>query len=294
MQKLLHPMDAAVFILGGAPMISKIYQESKRLAAFLQPMHIPLHSAYTAFFLVLSLFPSLLLLLGLLRYTDLTASDLMDLLEGFLPQSLLPTVSALVQSSYRHSSSAVVSLSVLAGLWSASRGMYGLLRGLSSVWGQPKSKSYWKNRVISVVYTSACLAMLVLTLVLHVFGNAILDYLWMTTQPILMAIMNLIDLRFLLLLMLQTTLFSTMYALLAGQRRRIRHSIPGAILASLGWLTFSRLFSLYVSHFTNYSNIFGSVYALALGMLWLYFCICILFYGAAYNRWRTEKKGNYS
>jgi membrane protein len=294
MQKLLHPMDAAVFYFRRMPMVSKIYREGKRLAAFLQPMRIPLHSAYTAFFLILSLFPALLLLLGLLRYTDLTASDLIDLLKGFMPQSLLPTVSALVQSSYRHSSSAVVSLSVLAGLWSASRGMYGLLRGLGSVWGQENCKSYWRNRVISVVYTSAFLTMLVLTLVLHVFGNAILDYLWMTTQPILMAIMNLIDLRFLLLLTLQTALFSTMYALLTGQRRRIRHCIPGAILASLGWLTFSRLFSLYVSHFSNYANIFGSVYALALGMLWLYFCICILFYGAAFNRWNAEKAGNYS
>lgn len=275
-------------------MVSKLHAEYRRLAAFLQPMHIPLHSAYTAFFLILSLFPSLLLLLGLLRYTDLTAGDLMDLIEGFLPESLLPSVSALVQSSYRHSSSALVSLSALAGLWSASRGMYGLLRGLGSVWGQEKRKGYWKNRVISVVYTSAFLAILVLTLILHVFGNAILDYLWMTTHPLLMAIMNWIDLRFLLLLTLQTALFSTMYALLTGQRRRIRHSVPGALFASLGWLIFSRLFSLYVSHFTNYTNIFGSVYALALGMLWLYFCICIVFYGAALNRWHTENRGNYS
>ena len=34
-------------------------------------MNIPLHSAYPGFFLVLSLFPGLLLLLGILRYTSL-------------------------------------------------------------------------------------------------------------------------------------------------------------------------------------------------------------------------------
>ena len=37
-------------------------------------MHIPLHSAYTCFFLILSLFPGLLLLLGVLRYTALATS----------------------------------------------------------------------------------------------------------------------------------------------------------------------------------------------------------------------------
>ena len=79
-----------------------------------------------------------------------------------------------------------------------------------------------------------------------------------------------------------------MYALLAGKRRPLSRCLPGALLASLGWLTFSRLFSVYVTHFTQYTNIFGSIYGLALGMLWLYFCISILFYGAAFNRWLAE------
>ena len=266
-------------------MLGKIIQQGKKIAVFLRPMQLPLHSAYTSFFLILSLFPSLLLLLGVLRYTELEVADLIDFMEGFLPESLLPTATMLVQSSYRHSSSTVVSLSVLAALWSASRGMYGLLRGLQAVYGVGIQSGYWKKRVISVLYTVSFLAVLILTLVLYVFGNAILDYLWMMTHPLLMGLMNVIDLRFVLLLLLQTALFSAMYALLTGTRRQIRSCLPGAVLASLGWLTFSRLFSLYVTHFSRYTNIFGSIYALALGMLWLYFCISILFYGAAFNRW---------
>ena len=141
-----------------------------------------------------------------------------------------------------------------------------------------------------MVYTFLFLVMLILTLVLHVFGSTLVDYLWMTTKPWLMAFMSLIDLRFVLLLFLQTILFSAMYALLAGKSYLLRSHIPGAILASLGWLTFSRLFSLYVTHFSKYTNIFGSIYGLALGLLWLYFCICILFYGAAWNRWWLQRK----
>ncbi len=270
-------------------MLSKMIREVKKTAAFLRPMQIPLHSAYTAFFLILSLFPALLLLLGILRYTQLTAKDLLALLEGFLPENLLPVASVLVQSSYRHSSSAVVSVSVLAALWSASRGMYGLVRGLGAVSGAAREGSYWKRRFLSVMYTFLFLVILVLTLVVYVFGNAIVDYLWMTTQPVLMAVMRLIDLRFILLLILQTLLFSAMYALLPMGKSRFRRCIPGAVLASLGWLIFSRLFSVYVTYFSTYTNIFGSVYALVLGMLWLYFCISILFYGAAINRWLEKQ-----
>ncbi len=267
-----------------------LYRKLRRLMIWLRPMNIPLHSAYTGFFLILSLFPSLLLLLGLLKYTNYGVEDLMLFLEGILPQSLLATAEMLVDTSYRHSSGAVVSVSVLAALWSASRGMYGLLNGLNAVYGITDRKGYWRKRSLSVIYTFFFLLMLVLTLVIHVFGTAILDYLWMTTQPALMMLMNVVDLRFLLLLLLQTALFSILYSLLPGQQNRLLCSIPGALVASLGWLIYSKLFSVYVEYFTSYTNIFGSIYALALGMLWLYACICIVFYGSALNRWLTERQ----
>lgn len=270
-------------------MLRSLYRKYRQIHDFLRPMQIPLHSAYTSFFLILSLFPSLLLLLGLLHLTQLDVNDLTQLLEGFLPESLYPFALALVQSSYRHSSSVLVPVSVLATLWSASRGMYGLLRGLCAVYGQADSGGYWKRRLYSVGFTFSFFLALLLTLVVHVFGNAILDYLWMTTDPVLMRVMSLIDLRFALLLFLQTALFSTMYALPPGARRAFRRCIPGALLASLGWLLYSRLFSVYVTYFSDYSNIFGSVYVPALGMLWLHCCISILFYGAAWNLWQTQR-----
>lgn len=269
--------------------LHSIYDHSKKVSSFLQPMNIPLHSAHTSFFLILSLFPALLLLLGLLRYTNYGVNDLIDLLEGFLPQSLMPTAEALVNASYKHSSGMVVSVSVLATLWSASKGTYGLLRGLNAVYGI-KDRPYWRSRGISIVYTFLFLLALVLTLVIHVFGSAIIDYLWMTTTPWVMGLLSIIDLRFVTLLLLQAVLFTAMYALLPVQHHSLRCSIPGALLASFGWSAYSRLFSIYVEYFTDYYNIFGSIYALALGMLWLYFCICILFYGGAFNRWLSERK----
>lgn len=270
--------------------IPALYQKCRRLAIWLRPMQIPLHSARTSFFLVLSLFPSLLLLLGLLRYTSYGADELLALLEGVLPHSLMGFADALVEASYRHSSGMVVSVSALAALWSASKGTYGLLEGLHAVYGVTGSRGYWRSRTMSVIYTFFLLLALVLTLVLHVFGNAVLDFLQMTTIPALLAVMTLLDLKGILLLLLQTALFTLLYALLPGQRNRLRGSFPGALVASLCWSVFSALFSVYVEHFAQYTNIFGSIYALALGMLWLYFCISILFYGGAFNRWLAERK----
>ena len=265
--------------------IRLIVEKIRTVLAFLRPMRIPLHSAYTCFFLILSLFPGLLLLLGVLRYTTLGVDALVELLSGWLPQTLLPTVTALMEASYRHSSGVVVSVSVVAALYSASRGMFGLLGGLSAVYGLEKGRSYWRKRGISMVYTAAFLLLLMATLILHIFGTAVLDYLWMTTDPAVMVLLSIVDFRAILLLVLLSALFAAMYALLPGKQNRLRHSIPGAAAAAALWLVFSQLFSVYVEYFTVYSNIYGSIYALALGMLWLYFCISIFFYGGALNHW---------
>lgn len=264
-----------------------VYQRGRNIWGFLRPMEIPLHASHTGFFLVLSVFPALMLFLGLLRYTDLGVQELMDLLSGWIPTSLMPTAESLVEASYRHSSGMLFSLSVVTALWSASKGTHGLLRGLDAVRGITR-RPYWRSRGLSMIYTFLFLVALILTLVVHVFGNALLDYLWMTTFTPLTTLLEMVDLRFVLLLLLQTVLFTAMYALPSGQRR-LEHCLPGAILASLGWTVCSRLFSVYVTYFATYTNVFGSIYVLALGMLWLYFCICILFYGAAFNRYRKEK-----
>ena len=95
-------------------------------------------------------------------------------------------------------------------------------------------------------------------------------------------------LRFFLLLFLQTAVFTAMFMVLPNERNRLGDSIPGALLASIGWLIFTQLFSIYVTNFAGYSNIYGSVYAVALSMLWLYVCVSIVLYGAVLNRILAE------
>lgn len=268
----------------------RLFQKGRQIADFLRPMQIPLHSAYTTFFLILSLFPFLLLFLGMLRYTALDADDLLRIIEGLLPQNLLPFVRTLVDSSYRHSSRILVSISVLASLYSASRGMFGLRNGLNAVYAQPTHRGLLRKRGLSIVYTTVFLLLLILTLAAFLLATSLLDYLCMTTAPALLFLTQLFDWKWLLMAALQSLLFMLMYAWLPAQRNRLRESWPGAAAASLGWLGYTGLFSVYMEHFSGYANIYGSIYGLALGMLWLYFGIAIFFCGAALNRYLLQRK----
>jgi membrane protein len=267
----------------------KSVQPLRRAILWLRPMKIPLHAAYTSFFLVLSVFPILVVLFCLLGYTSLGVEEVMELASELLPDALEPLAAHIIKGAYENTSAPVLSLSIITALWSAGRGMRGLQLGLNSVYGLQESRGYFVTRSIGAVYTLLFLVVLVLTLVLHVFGNFVLDYLRMTTNPFWMFVMDVIDLRFVLLMLLQAALFAAMYAALPNRRNRLRESWPGALLTAFGWLTFSDLFSVYVEHFQNYANIFGSVYAAALAMLWLYCCVCIIFYGGALNRYLMER-----
>ena len=253
----------------------------QKFARYLAEQKVPLYAANASFFLILSVFPTLVVLLALMRYTGLQVETFPDLVAEVVPGALMPLVNRLVLSAYVNSSGTVLSVSAVAALWSASRGMYSFVTGLNAIYEVKENRGYFRTRLISMGYTLAFLLVLLLTLLLHVFGA---DLLHMLQQlPIPELLLNLLDLRVFLLLILQTALFCTMFMVLPNERNRLGDSIPGALLASIGWQVFTNLYSIYSQKFTSYASIYGSVYVVALGMLWLYFCICIVFYGGVLN-----------
>ena len=252
-------------------------------------MRVPVYASHAGFFIVLSVFPSLVLLLSLVRYAGLEAGHLVSLLEGVIPDALLPGAEALIVNTYYGTSGTVVSLSAVTALWSAGRGIQGLLTGLNGVYGVTESRGYFRTRGMCMLYTVLFLLVLLLTLVLSVFGTTLLRLIPVGESLFLRFLTEAVDLRFFVLLGLQTGMFTAIFTVLPNRKNRFRESLPGALLASCGWLIFSDLYSVYVENFTRYSNIYGSVYAVALSMLWLYCCLCIVFYGGALNRFLQKE-----
>lgn len=253
-------------------------------------LNIPVYAANASFFVILAVFPALVLLLSLLRYTDLSVDSLIIALEGIIPAALMDRARDVIWEVYENSSGALVGISALGALWSAGRGIYGLMKGLNGVYGTREDRGYFRTRLISTAYTFVFLLLLLVTLVVHVFGGIFLGWLCYSNSPLVRVLAGAVDFRFVVLLGLQTLIFALMYMALPSGQNRFRDGIPGAVLASLGWLIFSDGYSVYVTHFSGYANLYGSVYAVALAMLWLYCCISIVFYGGGLNRYLAQRK----
>ena len=255
-------------------------------------LNIPVYAANAGYFIILAIFPLLILLMSLLRHTGLEVEVLLEILDRVIPRALMDKAEGLIYSIYVNSNGTVVGLSAVTALWSASRGVHGLRVGLNAIYGVEENRGYLFSRGISLIYTFAVLVVLLLTLVLHVFGNLILQWLRIMESPMMTFLAGIVDFRFFLLLGIQTLIFTLMYVAVPSRRNRFLDSVPGALLASFGWLVFSDVFSIYVENFARYANVYGSVYAVALSMLWLYCCLSIVFYGGALNRYLfREKKG---
>ena len=267
-----------------------LWERGWRLFRQVQRLDIPLYAANAGFFLVLSLFPALVLLLGLLQRAGLDAFALMDLISPLLPQALIPTLEPVILSASRHSSGMVMGLSAVTALWSTGRGIYSLRAGLNRMYRVKEDRGYLFTRILSAAYTFACLLTVVVTVLFQVFGSDLLQLLLARKSPFLGLLMPLLRLRFFLLLGLQTLFFALIYRFLPEESLPYRQQLPGALITALGWSGFSQLFSLYVHYFPKYANVYGSVYALALGMLWLYCCLSILFFGGAINFALWQKK----
>ena len=271
-------------------MLRKWLLRLENLVFNLTEMQIPVYSANACYFLAIAIFPALLLILASLRYTALSATDLIHLLENILPGALMGAAESLIVSTYYNSSGAVLGISAIAALWSASKGIHGLLTGLNRIYGVQENRGWLYTRLISVGYTFLFLLLILVTLVFQVFGESLSHQFWTNQQPLTRFLLSLVDWRTVWLLTAQVLIFTLIYMYMPNRHNRFRSSLPGAILAAVGWQGFSQIFSLYVEQMVSrYTNIYGSVYTVALGLLWIYCCMCILLFGGLLNRLLTPR-----
>jgi membrane protein len=76
-------------------------------------------------------------------------------------------------------------------------------------------------------------------------------------------------------------------------RQRVKRVLTGASVATLLWLLASWGLSYFISNFGNYGEIYGSLSAVVVLMLWLYLSSLIILLGAELNSEIEKYIGNY-
>lgn len=245
---------------------------------------VTVYAAQASFFLVLAFFPFIMLLLTLIQFIpSVGKSDLQMILIQIMPDMLDALVLGIVEDLYLKSPGTMLSVTALLALWSAARGMMGIERGLNRIYGNAETRGYLLRRLICTGYTFLFMIVCAVSLVLLVLGSSI-QSLFIQLFPFMANITrHVISFRGLLAMTLFLFSFVLLYTIVPSKKQDPWHQLPGAVFAAVCWLLFSYGFSLYFSNFSNFSYMYGSLTAIVLLMLWMYFCICILFIGAEIN-----------
>lgn len=265
-------------------MLLSIIKNIKIFTDKLRDDYVASFSAHAAFFTLISLFPFLMFLFTLLKFLPINAEDVINLFMRYVPSFVSPTVTVIVNEIFDETSTTIISVTIIFTIYSASKGFFAILRGMNSIYGIKETRNYFLLCLTSVFYTFIFALMILVSFVLLVFGNQILAFLLRIIPGIghfslLISIIRLLGAELIL-----TLFFLYIYMVIPNRRSKIKCEIKGALFTSAGWIGFSALYSFYIDHFANYTKTYGSLTAIVLFMLWLYFCMYIMFLGAEINQ----------
>ena len=266
-----------------------------RFFSVLRRDQISLYAAQASFFVLLSGIPFLMLLLSAGREWILFSDmDIAGMIAQWIPEDFQSAFSSLAAQLLESGGLPILSATALATLWSASRGMAAVERGMCGVYGIGEDRRLLPSLMRSVVYTAILIVLLYATFFLLVFGVGIAD-LFLSVLPALRDPLTvLMQARGWLLLPILTAFFSLLHFAVV---RRIRPParrpwvLPGALLTAVGWMLFTRGYSLYLRLFPHAPYLYSSLALLVILMLWIHACMTLLFLGAEVNKLLTGQKG---
>jgi membrane protein len=239
-------------------------------------------SSEAALFTIISFFPFLMLFFVILSFTSLTPEFIFNLINNTLPQDVINLIMTVVVQ-LNNTSKTVITITILTALWSASRGFIAIEKGFNVVYKVEVKKNFIINRLIGILYTIGFAVILLITLTLLGFGNSIYHTIVKHFSFIKDLAILIMGMRATVLFFLLFFMFVIMYIVLPNRKSSLLLEMPGAILASLGWIGFSNGFAFYIDNIANFSIVYGSLTTIVLLLLWVYFCMWILFLGAEVN-----------
>ncbi len=266
----------------------------KKMIGFVKKIaedHVGAYAAQSAFFLVLSLIPIILLLLTLVQFTPVTKADVMTAAYEVFPTSIRTTIISIINEVYNQSQ-AVIPLTALVALWSAGRGTLAITNGLNCIYAQNETRNYFYLRIRSAIYTFVLIIVVVLSLVFLGFGNTLSLWIEKNVPVFAYAAEFIIEIRTITMICVLIVFSLCLYCFLPNNKRKLKNQVAGAVFTSFGWTLASFVISVYMDIFKGFSNMYGSLTTIVLIMLWLYFCMYILLIGGEINVLLEERLDN--
>jgi membrane protein len=246
-------------------------------------------AAALTYYSVLSLFPALIALvgvLGLVGQNPETTDALLRIIRDIGPDSAAGIYKAPIESVLENKGGAGIALVIglLVALWSASSYIGAFTRASNDIYGVVEDRPFWKVRPLQLLVTLGL-----------VLSAALVGLALVLTGPLADAVAKPIGLgdaavtawsfaKWPVLLALAMAGVGILYYSVPGARRRgFRWVTPGSLLAVLVWILASAGFAFYVANFGSYNKTYGSLGGVIIFLVWLWISNVAVLLGVVIN-----------
>ncbi len=245
------------------------------------------HAGYLSFLGVLALFPFLVFMVALAGFMgegDLGRQAL-TFLRDHLPADIMAALVPRVDEIISGPSSALLTISMLAALWTASSAVEGYRTVLNRAYHVGTPPAYIWRRLLSIGQLLIFSFLTLVGMLLLVFMPLVFEFIehliglkknlaeliaWdEMLRPILIGVI------FLVVVM--------MYYILPNIKQSLRAVVPGALLTVALWLLAANVFRIYLSSFDQVNLIYGSLGGVIAALLFFYMLNLIFIFGAECN-----------
>lgn len=247
--------------------------------------NVSIVSAGVAFFAFLAVFPAIGALVSIygLAMDPQSIQQQLSNISSVLPDQALEIIEKQLEAIVSTSGSALgwsMALGILLSLWSANKGTKSLFTGVDIAYGTSDSRGFFRQNALTLLFTLAAVVLVIISMAVIVVFPAIVGYLNLPS-----GLETLIGYgRWLILAAIVVSFLAAIYKYAPAKKAsNFRWVLPGALLATLLWLIASWGFSFYVKNFGSYGEVYGSISAVVVLLLWLFLTSFIILIGAELN-----------
>lgn len=238
----------------------------------------------------LSIFPTIIALLGIASLVTVPQILVVDLIHGVtraLPSGASDVFTKAITHATQQSSRDLFAtiLASLVAIWSAVSGMVVVQQGLDVAYGLPTDRTFLAKRVMGAVLLVGAIILGGAASALVVFGAPIGKAIRATSPFSGNAFAGgWTALRWVVALFLINLLFTMLYNVAPNRpHTKWRWTSAGALLATVVWALVSLAFSLYTTDFSSYSKTYGAFAGVAILIFWLYLTGLAILLGGEVN-----------
>ncbi len=236
-------------------------------------------AAQIAYFFFMASVPTLIVLTQVLGIFDVSLDFIVDWMNEHMEEHM----SRFVMGLFTQSSSVGFTnfMLIVLAVWAASGLEFSLSRLTCRILTDGRYKfSFFTERFKSVPTAVLIIAVIAFSLIAYVYGELIIDRLVKNTT-----LANaLIVMRGPLLYIAFFIMVFGVYIILPRVYVSYRAMLPGAILATLGMVLVTYLYSIYVGRTTSYDILYGSFANIVALLLWFYLISWVLCIGMMFNK----------